>query len=63
MFRATNWPILRSTFWLCIELWYNAPTPLPTDATVEMELTFSQYVVTVGYAGIDGTEPDGHHIE
>ena len=33
--RATNSPILRSTF----RLWYNAPTLLPTGATGEMELT------------------------
>jgi hypothetical protein len=41
MFRATNSPILRSTFWLyTYSFWYKAPTLLPTSATVEMELTF-----------------------
>ena len=34
MFRATNSPILRSTFWLYIQLWYNAPILLPTDDKV-----------------------------
>jgi hypothetical protein len=37
-FRATNLPILRSTFWLYIQLWYDAPTLLLTGAMVEMEL-------------------------
>ena len=34
MFRATNSPFLRSTFWLYIQFWYNAPTLLSTSATV-----------------------------
>jgi hypothetical protein len=39
MFRATNSPILRSTFDCIYSFWYNAPTLLPTGDTVEMELT------------------------
>ena len=40
MFRVTNSPILKSTF-DCIHIfWYNAPTMLPTGATVEMEPHF-----------------------
>ena len=38
MFRATNSPILRSNFLTIYSFWYNAPTLLPTGATVEMEL-------------------------
>jgi len=38
MFRATNSPIFRSTFWLYIQLWYNAPRFLPTGDKVEMDL-------------------------
>ena len=38
MFRATNSPILRSTFWLYIQLFVNAPTLLSTGAVDEMEL-------------------------
>jgi len=30
MFRETNSPIFRSTFWLYIQFWYNAPILLPT---------------------------------
>ena len=41
MFRATNSPILGSTFWLYIQLWYSSPKLLPTGPTVEMELTTS----------------------
>jgi len=38
MFRAINLPILRSTFFNCLySFWHNAPTLLPTGATVEME--------------------------
>jgi len=37
MLRATNSPILRSTFWLIYSFWYNAVTLLPTGATVEIE--------------------------
>ena len=40
MFRATDLPILRSTFVCIYSFWYNAPTLLQTGATVEMELTF-----------------------
>ena len=40
MFRATNSPILRSTFLTIYCFGYNTPTLLPTGATVEMELTF-----------------------
>jgi hypothetical protein len=40
MFCATNSPILRSTFDCVYSFWYNAPTLLPTGATVEMELQF-----------------------
>ena len=44
MFRATNSPILRNTFFNCMySFWYNAPTLLPTGATVEMELCI-QYI-------------------
>jgi hypothetical protein len=39
MFRMTNSPILRSTFDCIYSFWYNAPTLLPTGATVEMELS------------------------
>ena len=41
MFRVTDSPILRSTFDCIHSFWYNAPTMLPTGATVEMELTES----------------------
>ena len=37
MFRATNSPILRNTFDCIHSSWYNAPTMLPTGATVKME--------------------------
>ena len=37
MFRATNSPILRSTFDSIYSFWYNEPTLVPTGATVEME--------------------------
>ena len=40
MFRATNSPIIRSTFWLHIQLLYNAPTLLSTGVAVEMERHF-----------------------
>ena len=40
VFRATNSHILRNTFDYIYSIWYNAPTLLPTGATVEMELTF-----------------------
>ena len=38
IFRATNSPIFRSTFWLYVQRWYNAPILLPTGEKVEMEL-------------------------
>ena len=37
MFRATNSPILRSSFDCIYSFWYNALIMLPTGATVEME--------------------------
>jgi hypothetical protein len=37
MFRATSLLILRSSFDCIHSFWYNAPTLLPTGATVEME--------------------------
>ena len=37
MFRATNSPILRNTFYCIYSFWYNAPTLLPTVATVDVE--------------------------
>ena len=40
MFRATNSPILRSTFDCIYDFWYNVPTLLPTGVTVEMERQF-----------------------
>jgi hypothetical protein len=44
MFRATNSPILRDTFdcILCMQLFYNATTLLPTGDTVEMELLLNR---------------------
>ena len=48
MFRATNSPILRSTFDCIYSFWYNAPTLLPTGATVEMELSSISTVAPVG---------------
>jgi hypothetical protein len=41
MFRATNSPILRSTFDCIYSSWYNALTLLLTDDTVEMNLVRS----------------------
>ena len=36
MFRATNSPIVRSTFECIYTFWYNTSTMLPADAAVEM---------------------------
>jgi hypothetical protein len=48
MFRATNSPILRSTFDCIYSFWYNAPTLLPSGAMVEMELRSISTVAPVG---------------
>jgi hypothetical protein len=48
MFRATDSPILKSTFDCIHSFWYNAPTLLPTGATVEMERSSSSTVTPVG---------------
>ena len=45
IFRATDLPILRSTF---DSFWYNASTMLPTGATVEIELRSISTVASVG---------------
>ena len=48
MFRETNSPILRSIFDCIYSFWYNAPTLLPTGATVEMERISVSTVAPVG---------------
>ena len=47
-FRVTNSPILRSSFLPICSFWYNAPTLLPTGATVEMERSPISNVASVG---------------
>jgi hypothetical protein len=46
MFRATNSPILRSTFDCIYSFWYNAPTLPPTGDAVKMEFRSISTVCT-----------------
>jgi hypothetical protein len=77
MFRATNSPILRSTFDCIYSFWYNAPTLLPIGNTVEMErhlnlvtgrqqcrcIVLSKAVHTVKSAPEDGRICRPKHVE